>query len=488
MDAKTIETGRAPRVIVRAHEAMRIEAHDMGELRVDGDTSVRTTGGRYEIEAQSRCTVLIPHDSDLTVEFASRSIEIVGVMGEIRVENVEQRGDLTLRNIGPVQIENANRNVFAHAVHGDFKAEDIGGNLELSGLMGAGHFDSIGGNATATDADGDLRFDDVGGNLTVERARGDISVEDVGGNLTIAGPSQSIEIGDVGGNATLQGVNCPVRIGDVGGSLVVRGATELSVSDVGGDCRVSGVLRAAELDVGGSFDGREAVLAGGAAIDVGGNAWLTIDPRDGEEYSVDAGGNIWCQLSDGAQADVTIEDYSGRRKFTLGDGGADVRLETGGKAELSGAANVDVRREAFDNGRKMGKFKVKLPNIPMPRKFPGMGDIGNLGDYISGAVERAMREANIALSQAQNDIQSGFERAARDAQAAAGDQQERGERGAPGWAGERDGEHPAETTAAASSPGVTDEEQKVILRMLADKKITVEQADQLLAALQGGLA
>lgn len=485
MDAETIETGRAPRVIVRAQEAMRIEAHDMGELRVDGNASVRTRGGRYEIEAQSRCTVLIPHDSNLTVEFAARSIEIVGVMGEVRVENVERRGDLTLRNIGPVQIEHANRNVFAHAVHGDFEAEDIGGNLELRGLTGAGRFENIGGNATATDADGHLQFEDVGGDLTVERARGDISVEDVGGNLTLTGPSQLIEIEDVGGNATLQGVNCPVRIGDVGGSLVVHGATELSVSDVGGNCSVSGVLRAAELDIGGNFDGRETVLAGGAEIGVGGNAWLTIDPREGEEYSVDAGGNIWCQLSDGAQADVTIVDYSGRRKFTLGDGGADVRLETGGKAELSGAANVDVRREAFDNGRKMGKFKVKLPNIPMPRKFPGMGD---LGAYISGEVERAIREANIALSQAQNDIQSGFERAARDAQAAAGDRQERGERGASGWAGERDGEHPAETTAAAASPGVTDEEQKVILRMLADKKITVEQADQLLAALQGGLA
>jgi hypothetical protein len=469
----------AARIVIKAKGDLRVQAHDAREIRVEGEAEVRQKSNGYEIDVRRPCTAYVPADSFVTIEYASRDVNIHGVMGDIMVEEIDDRGNLTLSDVGSVKINEVGRNVVADRVHGDLAAEEVGGNVDLRDAMGNVRLNEVGGNVTAERIMGDLKIEEAGGNVALESVSGSIQIEDTGGNLIARGVVGAIMVEDVGGNATIDG-SSPITLGDIGGNLTVRGATELSVSDIGGDCVVSGVLRGAHADIGGNFDGREAVLAGGVELDVGGNAHVAIDPQPGETYVIEAGGNVWCQLSDGAQAELDIEDGRGNQRFSVGSDGAEVRLECGGTVEISGAANVDVRQAAFDNGRKMGKFKVKLPKIPSV-PTPPLPGLSNLGADIRAEVERAMRQANDALRGAQIEISTEIERGMREG---FGDKKSGPARGTPGWSGERDNARTAQPQSAPAS----DEEQQVILRMLAEKKITVEQADQLLRALQGGQA
>jgi hypothetical protein len=100
-------------------------------------------------------------------------------------------------------------------------------------------------------------------------------------------------------------------------------------------------------------------------------------------------------------------------------------------------------------------------------------DFGNqLGAHITRGVEKATRRA---AEQA--------ERAARRAEAKLRGRGARGRVNVGRWNWSAE---PGRAAASAAGEPVSEQERLAILKMLAEKKITADEADRLLAALEGG--
>jgi hypothetical protein len=144
------------------------------------------------------------------------------------------------------------------------------------------------------------------------------------------------------------------------------------------------------------------------------------------------------------------------RVVTLGTGAAKIVLSAGGDVRLTDRANAVESADEFGN-------------------FAGLNfDWSGFGDRISRQVEQATARAAKRAEEAARRVERHAERHARrwGAKVNIGPI-DFGPRGIP------------KPPTPPSEP-VADEERMAILKMLQDKKITSEQAEQLLRALEGG--
>lgn len=265
-----------------------------------------------------------------------------------------------------------------------------------------------------------------------------------------------------GAAVAVMAVRGDARIRDITGSL--------ALGAVGGDCSIK---RVAMLDIQNVGGDAELVCErlGAVALNVGGDARLVVKSGPIQPFSIKAGGDIDCKLPLGINAQVSLTDGAGKRTFVAGDGGAAVSLVCGGDARLAGAGDPRETRGPnfnFDFGKNFG---------------PDFGR--DFGKQISEQLEAKFRHQAEKMAQ----------KASRQAERAASRAEAHAERMA------RKAEHRTwhrfgfggafgdETAAAPSatpqpSEGPSDEERIAILRMLAEKKITAEQADQLITALE----
>ena len=151
----------------------------------------------------------------------------------------------------------------------------------------------------------------------------------------------------------------------------------------------------------------------------------------------------------------------------MGSGAAKIVLSAGGDIRLTNQANAAESAEEFGN-------------------FAGLNfDWSGFGERISRQVERATGQAAKRAGEAAR-------RAERLAADAAQRAERHAERQARRWRGNVNvgpwdfGPKGVPKPPAPPSEPIADEERMAILKMLQDKKITSEQAEQLLRALEGG--
>jgi hypothetical protein len=191
---------------------------------------------------------------------------------------------------------------------------------------------------------------------------------------------------------------------------------------------------------------------------VGEDVVLYLDPQPGNAYSVTAGEDILLVMPPKANATLTLngdeidvewkgirnEEEVTSRVITLGDGSATVTLHAGGDIRVTNQSDAGESAEDFGN-------------------FAGIGfDWSGFGERISRHVEAATRRAGRQA-----------ERAARRVNAKVN-------LGRWNW------DITPQGIPNRPSEPVSDEERITILKMLQEKKITAEEAEKLLAALEGG--
>jgi hypothetical protein len=166
---------------------------------------------------------------------------------------------------------------------------------------------------------------------------------------------------------------------------------------------------------------------------------------NGDEIDVD-----WPGIEN--QADVT------ERVLVLGDGSAKISLNAGGDIRVTNDAEAGNSAEDFGN-------------------FAGMNfDWSGFGERISRQVEQATARAAKRAEEAARRVERHAERHAR--------RWGRNVKEGPwNW---QTGPRGVPTPPSPASEPVAEEERLTILKMLAEKKITAEQAEQLLNALEGG--
>jgi hypothetical protein len=346
---------------------------------------------------------------------------------------------------------------------------------------------------------GDAAFKALEGELSVEEVAADLALRDVG----------ATQLGTVGSDLSARRMRGVLEVQNVGGSVVVR--------DVDGQFSAKGI--------GGHLHLRD--VSGGVSTSVGGNATLELAPVPWQAYSINAGGNIRCQLPADTNAEINISSgaqkikvnlgeisdtiRAGNHSLTLGEGGPALNFNAGGQVDLSSQPSIwDFEEEIeVDFGGELGVMGEELSEqisqqieshlemlesqldshlAPLSASLSGAGlseeQAERIRERIEQARERAAARAEAAAQRAQEKIKrklaAAQRRAERKARAAAvrRARKERQKRGHVGFGGL------TSSTKPAGDP-ITDDERMLILNMLQDKKISVEEAEELLASLEG---
>ena len=287
---------------------------------------------------------------------------------------------------------------------------------------------------------GDMSVRGLAGDFEVDAVNGDVAIRDVG----------KVTIGAVESDFSLRGAKGDVHVKSVGGDASLRDVDgSLALDSVSDDLAIRGV-------------------GGNLKVDVDADVVVHLEPKPGQEYSVVAGDDIMLVLPEDANATLTLnadqivvnfpgieQDDSTSQVVTLGAGAAKISLNAGGRVLVSTSTGAADSADEFGN-------------------FAGMMfDWGSWGREIGEYWGNYGREMGERMSYKAQEAAQSAERKMRHA---AGRRNARMK-----WTWDMDN-----MPKSPKREPVSEEERMTILRMLAEKKITSEQAEELLSALEGG--
>jgi DUF4097 and DUF4098 domain-containing protein YvlB len=448
-----LETGPQPNVrIGEVHGNLLVRGWGDPRIwaRAPGDQlHVQRSDEQVTVHCTSDLQIYLPLDSTLTVGDAHGDTQVVEVRGESTIANCQ--GNLVLSQVGATTVENAS---------GDLSAKNIGGDLAVI---------NVAGNASILQVQGNLRLVNCAGDLSAKSIFGQVESDNVAGNCSL---------NEVQGNARL--VHCA------------------------GDLRVRG-------------------LAGNLAAEAAGNAMLKLAFPSGGRCAVTAGGDIACKVPPQLDAHVRLVSHGddirirrlpvaenrrqGETEFTLGSGDGELTLEAGGSILLSGKLedsaewqfgpfNVEIDPELQQEMVERTSVWIQQVTEQVERQMEGiaaqldarlsqLGTSDEIAARVQQKVQQAMRRAEEKIAAAVRQAEERAQRADRDAA--------RHERRARVYTYQYQTPPvppippmppvPPRAAKPQSAP-VSDEERMLILRMVEQGKISVEQAEKLLAALE----
>jgi hypothetical protein len=283
---------------------------------------------------------------------------------------------------------------------------------------------------------GDLEAKEIGGDLSIREA-GSIAIDMVHGDFSLRNAKENVYVKNTQGDVSIRDVEGNVTLESVSDDLALRGAR------------------------------------GNIKVNVGEDVVVYLEPKPDGEYSITAGDDLLLVLPTNADATLTMRgdeidvDWPGikeedltERVVTLGNGSAKIYLNAGGDVRVSNNAEAGESAEEFGN-------------------FAGLNfDWSGFGESISKRVEQATARVSKRAEEAAR-------RAARHAERHAGRFARHGKPGSSGPWNWDFGPKGVPNPPPPPSEPVSEDERMAILKMLAEKKITAEQAEQLLAALEG---
>ncbi len=426
MDKQFVTTGASPQVKLDVSGDLRLKGQDEFEVVAKADIPEGLTLENQDDQVLIRCTgncnIRIPRGSVVHIEAVRGDAAIKAVEGDLVVDQVD--GDLEMRNVG---------NIHIGTVHGELAVKNVDGNLQV---------------------------DTVDGEISARRVQGDFMIT-----------------GTVRGNLTL--------------------------SDISGNAKASG----------------------------DGNIILHLDPAPAHEYEFSCRGNIFCRLSSDASAEISVPKAAqvmvnlpgihasapvqSPYALTLAEGDAKVTLSADGNvvldthatgweledfdfdisSEVEGMADAvsqqinqqvdsQVRMIEDQLNAQLSSLSIRLSTAKLSAE-----QARKIEDRAREASERAAVRAQDRVRRAQEKMEQKLAIAQRKMEAA-----------------QRHMEHKSHTMERAArhshrswsfniptppspptAPGeqVSEDERLIILHMLEEKKISPEQAEQLLSALEG---
>jgi len=449
---KSLVTGEKPDVVIdEANGDLRLMGWERAEVlaKVEGDFTLQQSD---DLVVHLRCNgdavVRVPFGANLKIGQAHGDVRIKSVNG--RVQLGAATGDLALRHVGDVTLDNHSGDVSIKHVTGDLAVNSVSGDLSLLDVRTV-NITNVSGDLSARAIQGNTGIGNVSGDVSIEGAQGNLSLANVGGDLRVAGVQGNVTLGNTAGEVSLGGVQGNVNAGQIAGDLNAQGVFSI-----------------------------EAVVLGDAAIGF-------TNPLGNSK--VQASGDITARFVPDANATVHIISESA--SITLNAPGGGRTIEEGGYDLKLGSGEVDVTLNAMGDVSIMSHAPATedgrgaFPQFDFDFNFdfePDLSGLNGLGDRIA---QRAREAAERATASVQAKVQAKVERATRKAeeQARHADrrfQWTRRPKADEGWRAA-----PPPPPPAPPREPVTDEERMLILRMLEQKKITAAQAEQLLSALSG---
>jgi DUF4097 and DUF4098 domain-containing protein YvlB len=357
----------------------------------------------------------------------------------------------------------------------------------------------------------------AGATLQVQKVNGEARFRGLKDQLTIEQVQGSLSLRNVS-DTHVERVDGELLAKHIGGDLfVVKAAGNAQVRDVQGACTME--------QVDGNLELRD--VEGDVKVAVAGNAQVRLSVLSGDDYQIQADGNIHCRIpedasviinftSDGETIQVKLLNQSRMIKdknysVTLGNGDATMNITADGaiflktQAEEPAAADFDADigegfEGVYDEFSQQIAQQVEAQleaqmealtrqlNEQMATLSVSVGKAGLSEQETEQIIQRARISSERATAQAQEKMRRAQERLERKLEAARRRSEmkaQAAERRAQ-FHGRRSWniEFPTPPPTPAKEP-VSDEERLMILRMLEQKKITLEQAEELLSALEG---
>jgi hypothetical protein len=352
----------------------------------------------------------------------------------------------------------------------------IGGDLRLTGREG-GQLEAhapVDGKLSVTKKDDVVLVACRSGCLVFLPADSQVQAESIGGDVRAIGLNADLTMGTVGGDCSLRRMG-KVTIERIGGDLDARKLEgDFSLDSGGSDGNITQVQGAVKIGaLGGDLTlGR---VEGNVEVCVGGDASVRFSPQKKDRAVVTAGGDLACQLPEDVSAKITVqaggdlqlsgiheaESKEGGRELRVGKGEAKIDLSAGGDLWLH-AGTDSFRDMDLDLGESIAaRIEAKMADLDARFGATESGfskfDSDRIGERVRRVVSRSMRK----VAKAQKRGERNMERAHKHRHTGFGPF------GAPG-------REPA-----------SEEERMSILRMLEEGKINVDEAENLLKALEG---
>ena len=301
-----------------------------------------------------------------------------------------------------------------------------------------------------------LDVETVGGDASFRSTAGDVSVRTVGGSLKAHGVG-AVSAETVGGDVTARRLGGGLSVDSVGGGAVVDQVSgDVRLRSLGGDVRLSRV-------------------EGLVDVTAGGDAKVSLSPEGDAKSAVTVGGDLSCYVTESASVCVRLKaggdlrlavpveatDIPGGCEIQLGDGNAEVNLSCGGDLSIrTGDEAEDVA--VVDLGEAIAArvgAEIESHLVDIEEGLTGLGDhlqtfdSERIGNKIRSSIAKAQRKAaraqrKAARKQRNVAVVKGFK---------------------------------VDTPSSAGGP--SEEERMLILKMLEKGKISVEEAESLLGAL-----
>jgi hypothetical protein len=370
---------------------------------------------------------------------------------------------------------------------------DTSGDLRIQLPTGANLSLDVGGNVHVRGSRSAIQINALGGDINIEDA---LSVEfkNIGGDLR-AVRTTSLTGRSIGGSATVD-ETATVDIKDVAGDLTVRRADTVS-SNVAGDAMLYEIAKAVAINASGDL--KLMACHGDVAGNASGNVQIEVLGH-APQIRVNANSDIRCILGEAVGAKVRVvcgsdlrvtgagssQTVEGRgvHTFHIGEGEGSISLVAESEVIVTAQGVIgglrSVNKDMTGMNVEMDRLNVEMERLG--REMESMGidlgrEFGTLGDRIAEAIGSKLR----------SKLEKSMRKAAIKAQAKAGKR---------GFSFEFDIPTPPTPPTPPRSPRppfaeenvnepVSDEERMMVLRMVEEGKITADEAERLIAALEG---
>ena len=386
------------------------------------DTAITQTEEEFRIERiEERLTLRVPRGAQIEVE--------------------QQGGDVTIQDVASIRLTD---------VGGDVKLRSIAGSVQLDSIQGdllveraetiTGQY--IAGNARCMVA-ASLQLDEIAGDARVIDIAA-VQIRHMSGDAQISGASERCQIDSVEGDLKIRTAGT-ITIQTIAGDLVAEQFRALEIESVEGDCTISSNEGAATISsISGDMSARirqgpiqVTYIGGDARIDgaaagltlghVDGDLNLRLEPTNSAVYQAHVGGDALLSLP--ASCDLTLEAQVAGDISGMNNGRGRRQSSPVSAVFGSGAAQLTLTIDG-DLTLRGGVLRAQPRPVPIPRvPEPPAPRVPPLP--ATGATVRL----------------------------------------------------PAELPRRPGQAEARDEERLALLRMLAEGRISIEEADQLLATV-----
>jgi len=401
----------------------------------------------YHLECRGDCDLSVPATSILEVERVNGDVRIQHITGSVTLEGAG--GDLEIKRIGSCTLGSISGDASISQVQGGVKFRQVSGDVDVEAITGDVVGEIVGGDCSISDVRGSVVINRVNGDFDLEHAKtvtahqvnGDFDFEGIDGDITVRSVS-----GDVSGDRLTGGFIAETVRGDLS-LLNLQGSFQAHVA---GDAHV-GLTAALRLDSS-LHSGDDITLAhagdGNATVDIGSGEGRILLDRPGHTELI----------------------RSTTHQVVLGNGTARVTLRAGGQVRLTS--------QAWEPADDLDSSLESLTEDISRQVNQGLGDLERHIPEVRIREERikaATRKIEDRLAEARHKLE------------------QRSRQIAERFGGRVPWTHPSEakpvqTPESREEPAqkvepVTEDERLIILRMVQEKKISIDEAEQLLAAL-----